>query len=53
VPQSLSPQVKVQVGQIVRGGADVIVILNNPIHTSVKQIDDEEMEPLVGRESPA
>jgi phosphatidylserine decarboxylase len=53
VPQSLSPQVKVQVGQMVRGGADVIVILNNPIHTSVKQIDDEEMEPLVGRESPA
>jgi len=53
VPKRLEPQVKVQIGQTVRGGADVIVVLNNPIHTSVKQIDDEEMEPLVGRESPA
>lgn len=53
VPKWLDPQVKVQVGQSVRGGADVVVVLNNPIRTSVKQIDDEEMEPLVGRESPA
>ncbi|MBC8106106.1 MAG: phosphatidylserine decarboxylase family protein [Anaerolineae bacterium] len=53
VPKWLDPQVKVQVGQTVRGGADVICVLNNPIHTSIKQIDDEEMEPLVGRESPA
>jgi phosphatidylserine decarboxylase len=53
IPKWLAPTVKVEVGQAVRGAADIIAVLGNPIHTSVKKIDDEEMEPLVGRESPA
>jgi len=54
VPKSLEPQAKVQVGQTVRGGADVIVQLGKPIHTTepAKNLD-EEFEPLVGRETPA
>jgi phosphatidylserine decarboxylase len=54
VLKSLEPQVKVQVGQTVRGGADVIVVLGKPIHTTepAKNLD-EEFEPLVGRETPA
>jgi phosphatidylserine decarboxylase len=53
VPKSLEPQVKVQVGQTVRGGADVVVMLGKPIHTTepAKNLD-EEFEPLVGRETP-
>ena len=53
IPVSLAPQVKVTIGQPVRGAADVIAVLGNPIHTTVKKVDEEEMEPLVGRESPA
>ena len=49
----LEPEVKVKVGDNVRGGADVIAFLRNPIHTVVKKVDDEEFEPLVGRETPA
>ena len=54
VPRSLEPQAKVQVGQAVRGGADVIVVLGKPIHTTepAKNLD-EEFEPLVGRKTPA
>jgi phosphatidylserine decarboxylase len=54
VPMSLKPQAKVQVGQTVRGGADVIVVLGEPIHTlaPAKEVG-EEFEPLVGRETPA
>ena len=53
IPKWLDPQVKVAVGQTVRGAADVIAILNNPIHTVAKEPIDEEFEPLVGRETPA
>ncbi len=53
IPKWLDPQVKVTVGQTVRGAADVIAILNNPIHTVAKEPIDEEFEPLVGRETPA
>jgi phosphatidylserine decarboxylase len=49
----LEPEVRVTVGDNVRGGADVIAVLKNPLHTVVKQVDDEEFEPLVGRETPA
>jgi phosphatidylserine decarboxylase len=49
----LEPEVRVKVGDNVRGGADVIAVLKNPLHTVVKQVDDEEFEPLVGRETPA
>ena len=53
VPKSLEPQAKVEVGQTVRGGADVIVTLGKPIHTTepAKNLD-EEFEPLVPRETP-
>jgi phosphatidylserine decarboxylase len=53
VPKWMEPQVKVTVGQTVRGGSDVIVVVGKPIHTEEKRVDDEELEPLVGRETPA
>jgi phosphatidylserine decarboxylase len=53
IPKRLEPQVKVKVGDTVRGASDVIAILGNPIHTRMKQINDEELEPIVGRETPA
>src|SRR5205814_6623272 len=53
IPLWLKPEIRVEIGQSVRGAADVIAVLGNPIHTSVKRIDDSEFEPLVGRETPA
>jgi phosphatidylserine decarboxylase len=54
VPLWLQPQAKVQVGQTVRGAADIIVSLGKPIHTTVPAKNvGEEYEPLVGRETPA
>ena len=53
IPLWLKPQVKVEVGQTVRGAADIIAVLENPIHTSVNAVDPNEYEPLVGRETPA
>jgi phosphatidylserine decarboxylase len=53
IPSSLEPTVKVSVGDSVRGAADIIATLGKPIHTVVRKVDDEEMEPLLGRESPA
>jgi phosphatidylserine decarboxylase len=54
VPKWLEPQVKVQVGQTVRGGADILIMLGKPIHTMepAKKVG-EEYEPLLGRETPA
>ena len=52
VPKSLEPQVKVRIGQAVRGAADVLVVLGKPIHTQQKP-DGEEFEPLAPRETPA
>jgi hypothetical protein len=54
VAKALEPQVKVRIGQAVRGGADIIVMLGKPIHTLEPAKDvSEEFEPLVGRETPA
>jgi len=53
IPKWLEPQVKVTVGQIVRGSADVVAALGQPIHTDAKEPIDEEFEPIVGRETPA
>jgi phosphatidylserine decarboxylase len=53
IPASLKPQIKVEIGQTVRGAADIIALLENPIHTSVNAVDPNEFEPLVGRETPA
>ena len=54
VPMALRPEAKVQVGQPVRGGADIVVVLGEPIHTlePAKSVG-EEFEPLLGRETPA
>jgi phosphatidylserine decarboxylase len=54
VPMWLQPQAKVQVGQTVRGAADIIVTLGKPIHTTETARNvGAEYEPLVGRETPA
>jgi phosphatidylserine decarboxylase len=54
VPKWLEPQVRVTIGQTVRGGADVIFKLGQPIHTTVLQTaDGEEFERAVPRETPA
>ena len=49
----LDPKVTVKVGQSVRGAADVIALLNNPIHTTAQAPANEELEPLIGRGTPA
>jgi phosphatidylserine decarboxylase len=53
IPKSLEPQIKVSVGQTVQGAADIIAVLGKPIHIEKKKLDDEEFEPLLGRETPA
>jgi phosphatidylserine decarboxylase len=54
IPAWLKPDVKVAVGQVVRGGADVIAVLGEPIHSTEKTAaKGEEFEPVVGRETPA
>jgi phosphatidylserine decarboxylase len=53
IPKWLEPTIQVSIGQTVRGAADVIAVLGQPIHGEVKRINDEEFEPLVGRETPA
>lgn len=47
----LNPSVKVQPGQTVRGGADVIATLENPLHTTEKKIDPD-LEPMTPRTTP-
>jgi phosphatidylserine decarboxylase len=53
IPKWLEPQVKVEVGQTVRGASDVIVTLGKPIHTDQVKVDDGEFEPLASRVTPA
>jgi phosphatidylserine decarboxylase len=53
IPKWMGPTVKVQIGQAVRGGADVIAVLKSPIRTEAPAADGEEFEPIVGRETPA
>ena len=54
VPTWLEPQVRVTVGQTVRGAADVIFKLGQPIHTTAtRTVDGEEFERAVPRETPA
>lgn len=49
----LEPQIMVKVNQTVRGAADVIALLGNPIQTSTSVGAGSELEPLIGRETPA
>ncbi len=53
IPKWLAPQVRVEVGQTVRGSADVIATLGQPIHTDQVKVDDQEFEPLANRITPA
>jgi phosphatidylserine decarboxylase len=53
IPKWLAPQVKVEIGQTVRGASDVIATLGNPIHTDDVRVDDSEFEPLASRTTPA
>jgi phosphatidylserine decarboxylase len=53
IPKWLAPQVKVQIGDTVRGAADVIAVLGKPIHTDDVRVDDSEFEPLASRTTPA
>jgi phosphatidylserine decarboxylase len=52
VPRWLEPTVTVKVGQKVRGGADVIIRVGKPIHTTERPADDTDFETLGGRQSP-
>ena len=53
VPKWMEPQVKVKVGDKVRGAADVILVVGRPIHTEARVVDGEELEPLAPRGTPA
>jgi phosphatidylserine decarboxylase len=53
IPKKLDPQIKVTIGQKVRGASDVLALLGKPIHTHTSGVDDTEVEPLVGRDTPA
>ncbi len=53
ISKKLRPTIKVTIGQTVHGATDVIAILGEPIHTTAKLKDDAELEPVVGRTSPA
>lgn len=52
LPAWLKPSVTVKVGQSLRGAADVVAILENPIHTQ-RLAADPEAEPLAPRQTPA
>jgi phosphatidylserine decarboxylase len=47
----LAPEIRVQVGQNVRGAADVIAVLGNPIHT--ESAPTNELQPLAPGETSA
>jgi len=54
VPARVEPQVRVTVGQTVRGAADVIFKLGRPIHTTAPAgLDQAEFERTAPRETPA
>jgi phosphatidylserine decarboxylase len=52
IAKFLQPEIKVRIGQTVRGAADIIAVLGQPIHTQTTD-SGEELEPLVPRETPA
>jgi phosphatidylserine decarboxylase len=53
IPRRLAPKIKVDVNRKVRGAADVVAVLGEPIHTDANAPVGDEFEPLVGRETPA
>lgn len=48
----LKPHIKVKPGQTVRGAADIIATLDNPLHSQKVVPDTEEFEPLTPRTTP-
>jgi phosphatidylserine decarboxylase len=53
LPLWLKPRIVVKIGQSVRGAADVLAVVENPIHTEAAITSDEEVEPIASRETPA
>jgi len=53
IPKWLRPEIRVQVGQAVKGASTVIASLGNPVVVGPRGVDEKEFEPLTGRESPA
>jgi phosphatidylserine decarboxylase len=53
IPKSLQPTIVVKEGDAVRGGADIIARLANPVPSSVTPIDDSEAEAMAPRHTPA
>jgi phosphatidylserine decarboxylase len=53
IPRWLQPQIRVEVGQKVKGAATVIASLQSPIRTDMPRADGHEYEPLAPRETPA
>ncbi len=53
IPKWLNPEILVKQGQAVRGGADIIARLGNPIHSVEKRVDGSEFEAIAPRETPA
>lgn len=53
IPKWLDPKIEVAVGQKVRGAADVIARLGNPIHVTRPEPIDQEYEPIAQRRTPA
>jgi phosphatidylserine decarboxylase len=51
IAQWLDPKITVRVGQAVRGAADIIATLGNPIRTSTAAPDDQAAQPLLPRET--
>lgn len=52
IAKRLAPTIKVTLGQTVRGAADVIALLGEPIHTE-RADGGEELEPILRGETPA
>lgn len=53
IPNWLGPEVRVAVGDNVKGASTVIAMLDSPIAVGPPAADGEELEPLARRESPA
>lgn len=53
IPKWLQPQIQVKVGQPVHGASDIIALLGRPMESQTPLADDQEFEPVVGRQSPA
>ena len=53
IPKWLDPKIEVAVGQKVRGAADVIARLGNPIQVTRPEPIDQEYEPIAQRRTPA